>query len=285
MEKVLIPESLVSSIEQKKQAGILYHPYESQHESSRVKVSLNSNLFSFILEGKKQVILRETCAVVDDSRFLLLKAGNCLMTEQLSEGKNYRSLLVFFENESLEEFALEHGDIGKRKTTSPEFLILQKDPFIQHYVESLLLLLDQEIPLSPKLQQVKFEELFLYLTERYGTEVLDYFLVNKLPQHELDFRKVISQNQDNKLTVGELAFLCNMSTSTFKRKFAEHYHSSPSKWFQEKRLEQAAYMLRVQKMKPSEIYFEVGFSNLSSFSQSFKNRYGSSPGKYAQRPD
>ncbi|MEM9024275.1 MAG: AraC family transcriptional regulator, partial [Bacteroidota bacterium] len=82
------------------------------------------------------------------------------------------------------------------------------------------------------------------------------------------------------LTLEELAFLCNMSISTFKRHFQQIYEVAPSRWFREKRLQRAEYLLRVQHQKPSEVYREVGFENLSSFTQAFKKHFGTTPKKY-----
>ncbi len=68
-----------------------------------------------------------------------------------------------------------------------------------------------------------------------------------------------------------------MSISKFKREFEKHFYSSPSKWFQEKRLEHAAYLLKAKSKRPSDIYKEVGYDNLSNFIQAFKMKYGVTP--------
>ena len=75
----------------------------------------------------------------------------------------------------------------------------------------------------------------------------------------------------------ELAFLCNMSLSTFKREFQKHYSDSPMKWFQNKRLEYAHHLLYNEQMSSSEIYLEVGYESLSSFIKSYKAKYGVTP--------
>ncbi|MEL6484724.1 MAG: AraC family transcriptional regulator, partial [Bacteroidota bacterium] len=91
------------------------------------------------------------------------------------------------------------------------------------------------------------------------------------------FIRTIESNALNKLTLKELAFLCNMSISTFKREFEKHYAESPIKWFQNKRLEHANYLLNQERKSPSAIYFEVGYENLSSFIQAYKAKYGITP--------
>ena len=84
----------------------------------------------------------------------------------------------------------------------------------------------------------------------------------------------------NKLTIKELSFLSNMSLSTFKREFEKHFQSSPSKWFQEKRLDHSAFLLKDKSKRPSDIYEEIGYENLSNFIQAFKMKFGTTPKQY-----
>ena len=70
-----------------------------------------------------------------------------------------------------------------------------------------------------------------------------------------------------------------MSVSTFKRVFKKHYQQSPIKWFQNQRLEYAAYLLKKEKRKSSEIFDLVGYENHSNFIKAFKNKFGVTPKK------
>jgi len=71
-----------------------------------------------------------------------------------------------------------------------------------------------------------------------------------------------------------------MSLSTFKRRFMKIYRTSPNKWLLEKRMQKAAQLLKGGDLKASEIYCELGYENLSSFIQSFKQIYGITPKQY-----
>ena len=70
------------------------------------------------------------------------------------------------------------------------------------------------------------------------------------------------------------------SVSKFKREFEKHFKSSPSKWFQEKRLDHAAYLLKNNSKRPSDIYEEIGYELLSNFIQAFKHKFGLTPKQY-----
>jgi AraC-like DNA-binding protein len=125
----------------------------------------------------------------------------------------------------------------------------------------------------------KLEEILLYLIERERPVLTDFIhtALQSVPSPEII--EVIKNPANINLTVEELAFLCSMSISTFKRKFAEIYNTSPKKYFIEQKMKQAVYWLR-QNKRPSEIYYELGYENLSAFSNEFKKCFGVSPSTY-----
>ena len=94
---------------------------------------------------------------------------------------------------------------------------------------------------------------------------------------------VVESNSLNKLSLSELAFLSNKSVSTFKRSFEKHFGTSPIKWFQQKRLEHAAYLLGIKGQRASDVYLDAGYENLSNFIQAFKTKYGVTPKQYQEQ--
>jgi AraC-like DNA-binding protein len=71
-----------------------------------------------------------------------------------------------------------------------------------------------------------------------------------------------------------------VSLSTFKRKFTAVFNDSPTSWIRQKRMEHAAFLLKYNKERVSDIYLRLGYENHSSFSQSFKSVFGVSPKEY-----
>lgn len=251
--------------------------YRSSKDVSKQQIILNQNIISFLMEGTKEAIFDNAALSIDPSKFLIMRSGNCLMTEKkVSEDSNYRSMLLFFSNEMIHNFI--------RKMEFNEFELIEPksvyafdyDEFIQRFVYSLADVSKLTGDIKFKLLEVKFEEIMLYLTGKYGVEFLYSLTVNS-DNATQKFIQIIENSHLSKLTLKELAFLCNMSVSTFKREFEKHYAESPIKWFQNKRLEFAHYLLQQEQKNPSEIYFEVGYENLSSFTQAYKLKYGVTP--------
>jgi AraC-like DNA-binding protein len=260
--------------------SISVYDYESTKEISKQQILLNKNTFSFLQEGKKEVFFDNSFFAIDNSQFLLMKSGHCLMTEKLSNISNYyRSILFFFTNEDvlkfIRKFELNQTDSSKLYSTYS----FSYDSFIKRFVDSLLDISKLSTSIQKNILDVKFEEIMLYLVEFKGVDFL-YSIINNGDIHSQRFIQTIESNQLNKLTVKELSFLSNMSVSKFKREFEKHFHNSPSKWFQERRLEHSAFLLKNKSKRPSDIYEEIGYENLSNFIQAFKMKFGITPKQY-----
>ena len=267
---------LPDSLNLEKSETVQVYDYFSSKEISKQQIILNQNTFSFLIEGNKAVIFDNSDLSIDNSKFLIMKSGHCLMTEKLSEIKNYRSILLFFTNETLSKFIqkFELNNIEKKEYKS--VYSFEYDKFIKRFVDSLIDISKLSKTVQKKIIEVKFEEIMLYLIELHGSHIL-HSLTSNNDNLTQNFTRTVESNQLKKLTLKELAFLCNMSVSTFKREFEKNYSESPIKWFQNKRLEHAYYLLNQKHKKSSEIYFEVGYENLSSFIQAYKSKYNKTP--------
>lgn len=252
--------------------------YYTQKSSVKNKVLLKKNVFSFLLEGTKELITKGKSILVNNNEFLLMKSGSCLMTENISENKAYRSVLLFFENSMLDDF-IQKNRLAEANRPAKPYCIYPYDDYIQHFVMSLVQIKEANESLQKILLKTKFEEIMYYLLDKHGTGFLkDLSSVDDNSSN--NFTYTIESNKHNNLTLQELSFLCNMSISTFKRKFKEQYKISPIKWFQQQRLEYAAYLLNVKRKRPIDIYLEIGFESLSSFTQAFKGKYQITPKQF-----
>ena len=258
--------------------------YASRAASIKNRITLQQNLFSFLLEGEKTVYYAGTTVRIKPGQFLLLSAGNCLMSEKIAaEDGSYQSILIFFDNKLLADFFTRYSGVLQTQTSESHeepFLRFEQDMFLTNYVESLNQVLTTGQLLSPSMQRVKLEELLLYLSENYPGQLQTLHNKSREAGDELLIRQAVTANMDQPVTVEELAFLCHTSLSTFKRRFAKLYGTSPTKWLLEKRMQKAAQLLKQEKYKASEIYYELGYENLSSFIQSFKQVYGVTPKQY-----
>ena len=279
-----IPENIVPF--EKRHDEIFISEYKTNSDAYKEKSILNKNAVSLVLHGKKTMHFAQKTVNVNDNEIHLLSAGNCIASIDMSKQKEFISILMFFDNVVLKNFVMKNYDqIESVKTNSkiiPEFYVsFHKDAFIKNYISSVQSLLNSaHKQLSPKMMTIKFEELFQYLLEEHPLELLSFIESTSLKENELNIKKVIEQNVTNNLSIEELAFLCNLSVSTFKRRFNDIYKTTPSNWFLEQRMKIAKNLLRDFNEKPSEIYHKIGYVNHSSFSKSFKKIYGVTPKEF-----
>lgn len=258
--------------------------YRTNKPAARARIMLQQNLFTFLLDGEKTVHFAGTQVTVKPHQFVMLAAGNCLMSEKVAaQNADYHSILIFFDTNLLSEFFNRHASLLDKQTKQSDnhpFLLLEKDEFLVNFTRSLDCMLIDDKPIYHDLQKVKLEELFLYLAVQYPGQLQQIRNMSYEANDDLIVSQAVTSHMDSNITVEELAFLCNMSLSTFKRRFARIYGNSPNRWLLEKRMERAAKMLRQDDRKASEIYYELGYENLSSFIQSFKQIYGMTPKQY-----
>lgn len=272
--------SLPEGLDIASQSSIQVFDYRVDNNYQRKKINLSKNTISFLQEGTKEVITNDKSTIIGNSHFLVIKSGNCLMTETISTtNRTYRSLLLFFTDEVLLDFLEKNrlNSIPPPEATS--FHICRYDHYIAHYVESLNKINQLHPTLQAGLLKVKFEEIMIYLTQKEGHVFINSLLKNQ-DSKTLRLVNIVENSKLKKLSLQELAFLCNMSLSTFKRAFYKQYQTAPIKWFQERRLEHSAFLLSTQKKRPIDLFEEAGYENLSNFVQAFKKKYGRTPKQF-----
>ncbi|WP_108868339.1 helix-turn-helix domain-containing protein [Aquimarina aquimarini] len=273
MNTIILPDELNLD----SSTSVNVYDYKSSKEISKQQITLNKNTFSFLREGTKEIVFDTSSLSINHTEFLLMKSGHCLMTEKLCGiKKHYKSVLLFFSNDAVYKL-IRKLDLNTNKSNDNKSIFaFEFDQFIERFVDSLYDISKLSRTTQKKILEVKLEEILLYLIETKGIDFL-FSLVANNDDTTQKFIRTIENNQLNKLTLKELAFLCDMSISSFKRTFEKHYKESPIKWFQDKRLEYAFYLLREEKKRSSDIYLDIGYENLSSFVQAYKSKYGVTP--------
>lgn len=276
-----IPEAFVKKESDK--LDLFVYDFKMTDDVVKSKVNLTLNMFSFLQTGQKQVQFANASVAVNQKQSLLIKSGNCLMTELLDNDDIYFCKLFFFSQKNVENFIIKHHDflcsINKKGHGDVSFFVIENDEYIKSFVASISTIMKIKPKLATHLLVVKFEEIMLYLVMKYGVKFIDYIHSLISEKSNSSFRKIIENNVNTALKLEEIAFLCNMSLSTFKRHFIEEYQSNPGKWFQQKRLTKAKEILQKGKLTASEIFTDFGYNNLSNFSAAFKNEFGFSPNK------
>ncbi len=175
------------------------------------------------------------------------------------------------------------------KDEVPSFLIENKIPspkrlignqLLEQYMNNLMIYFESPEVMDEELGILKLKELMMILLKSENHENIRKLLSEIFAPINVKFRKSIEQNIFNSLSLEQLAFVCNMSLSTFKREFKKEFNETPARYIKNKRLEHAASRLVSGQDPITAIAYESGFQDITTFSANFQERYRVSPSHY-----
>jgi len=274
------------STDEERKMPVIFRTYRATQLSARNKSIIHENMIDIVLSGKKKILNIGEVAHLEAGDLIFLSKGNCLISEVLPEDGLFNSLVIYFTSEKLSEFRMKHdkniNEKGDTTENKSPFLVYRQDAFMRDYIASVQHMLQQDALKTAEFKQLKLEELLLYLLYLNPAKFHSISPVAATDE-EMLMRSAAEHNICNPVTVEDLAFLCNMSMSTFKRKFFKIYGTSPVQWLLRQRLQLAASLLNNPAEKPGMVFEKVGYGSHSSFSQAFKKQFGITPTEYQER--
>lgn len=190
------------------------------------------------------------------------------------EGKPHKTVVMHLSTERLKKF-YEKIDIGKKQAVEQKIYSFSNHPLLESCMASVVPYFELEGTFPEHIASLKITEAISILRE-IDTNV-DSVLANFDQPGKVDLIRFMERNFMFNMPMEKLGYLTGRSVSTFHRDFKKHFNTTPQKWLTEKRLQLAYYQLSEKKKKPSEVYLEVGFEDLSHFSFAFKKQYGMPP--------
>ena len=275
-----LPDDFNSPEEQGK--PVIIRSHQAASSSVNNKSIIHQNMVDIVIAGKKTIIDAYNITALEAGELMILSKGSSLISQALPKDGLFHNLVLYFTNEVFADFWIKYAaktnELSKGKPKQP-FITYRQDVFLNNYINSVLLLLKSPSKFSDDFKQIKLEELLLYLL-RTDPEKLQSLSVIVRDDEDMQFRKVAESHITTPISVEEMAFLCNTSLSTFKRRFFKIYGTSPQKWLIQQKLKMAANLLKHPHERPGLVYEKVGYENQSSFILAFKNQYGMTPREY-----
>lgn len=171
----------------------------------------------------------------------------------------------------------------------PSFLLSDEVPrpkklignqLLEQYMNNLAIYFETPEVMDEELGILKLKELMMILLRSENHENIRQLLSEIFTPVNIQFRRTIEQNLFNALSMEQLAFICNMSLSTFKREFKKEFGESPARYIKNKRLEHAASCLLRDQGPIATIAYASGFQDITTFSSSFHQKFQVSPSAY-----
>ncbi|MDH5603400.1 MAG: AraC family transcriptional regulator, partial [Cyclobacteriaceae bacterium] len=220
--------------------------------------------------------------IVEAGDSLFVKRGANLVHQYFDE--DYCALMIFISDDFIRNFmsrfpGIIHGETHDLSAVD-SVIRIQLDAYLEGYVNSLASYFGARNLPDNNLLRLKFEELLLNIFTRPVHKEVAGYLTTLNRSQTMQLQQVMEENFAYNLKLEELASLCNMSLSSFKRVFNSFYKTSPGKWLLEKRLDFSSYLLRSTDKNVNEVAFESGFEDISNFIRSFKKKFSRTPLQY-----
>ena len=152
-------------------------------------------------------------------------------------------------------------------------------PQVQNLVENLLWTLLLDTPLKRKMSQMTMSLLFFQLVGLADT------ILNR-DDDDGAVLQVLRYVEDHYVSgsLTELAQQLHYDLSWLSREIKRKTGKTFTQLIQEKRLAQAAYLLKNTTWNVADISVSVGYENISYFHRTFRDAYGKSPKHYRDEP-
>lgn len=192
-------------------------------------------------------------------------------TKKVNGERPFSSISICLNQQSLQKFSLDYAIKADGIYTGEPNVQLDTDVFMKGYFDSLMPYFAQPDKLTPTLENIKTIEAIELLIRN---PMLKNFLFDFSEPYKIDLEGYMNRYFSYNVPLVQFAKLTGRSLSTFKRDFMKIFNTTPEKWLQKRKLEMAYFLISQKNRKPSEVYLEVGFENLSHFSRAFKKEFG-----------
>lgn len=239
--------------------------------------------FAYILDGDNQDLTKSGFLAKKGTVILSLCGKTVGHTLSKKETGYLSSIVVHFDRDVLKKvFNNEKPKFWKELDHPLKNDTTQQDAsaLVSSYFLSISNFFNHKNALNEDILSIKLKEIVLLLLQTEESSDLNTIVRFLFSDRIFSFDEVIEANLYEPLDLKRLAAMTNHSLASFKRKFNKMYNNSPAKYIRQKKLERGKALLARSQNSISEICYECGFSNPSSFSRMFKAEYNISASEY-----
>lgn len=233
------------------------------------------HFFLFLLKGSMTAYDGNKHYQIQPGDYCIARKNHLVRYTKYKDDDQFEKVIITFDEAFLKKFLERHSYIAETAHHDDSFIFIKEDRLVKNFIHSLEPYYNGTEQLDDYFVDIKREELLMILLK--NTPDLKNILFNFSIPHKIDLEHFMNQNYKFNISLERFAFMTGRSLSTFKRDFKAVFHMAPGKWLIKKRLQEAYFLLDKEQHKPSDIYIDLGFEDLSHFSYAFKKEFGVSP--------
>jgi AraC family transcriptional regulator, exoenzyme S synthesis regulatory protein ExsA len=236
-----------------------------------------SNSLYYVESGSAVLHSAKGDVQIKKGEIAIIKQHSRLDIQKIKDksGSDFKSIIFYLFPDFVTEFS-KRTKLAKDKTTSitADIIHLGKQQSLKIFSESLIPLFDNRQLKPSEIKEKTFAA--LQFLSKQNKQLLQFLITNSKPI-KIDLYEFMIHIEVNNYSVQELAKLTGRSLSAFKRDFYDVFETTPHQWLLHRKIDYAEQVLNRKEMKASDIYFMLGFNELSHFSAAFKKIKGISP--------
>lgn len=238
------------------------------------------HFFLYLLKGSMKAYDGNKHYSIQPGGYYIARKNHLIRYTKYKEHDQFEKIIITLDEGFLKRFLERHPYDVYPKESSDSFLFLKENPLYKSYIGSLEPYYTGKQELDETFSDIKREELLLIILKA-EPELANTLFHFSTPQ-KIDLEEFMNRNFRFNVSLERFAFMTGRSLSSFKRDFAKTFNTNPGNWLKKKRLDEAYFKISKQHQKPSDVYLEVGFEDLSHFSYSFKKEFGVAPSEVIQ---
>ncbi len=260
----------------------------SQYVGSEIKLSqfdekyfsaeifLDHHVLVWFISGEAKIVFADNAQVFRPGDIILFPRNQlATFINYPKDERLFKSVVLNLTVDRLKDYYIKREVNFTKGLAQSKLFVFKKHPLLDSFLASLMPYFEMKEQMPENIVSVKIEEAINIL--RAIEPDIDNLLANFEEPGKINLTDFMEKNFMFNMTMDKFAYLTGRSISTFKRDFKKAFKTTPQRWLTQKRLELAHYQLGEKKRKPTDVYFEAGFENLSHFSYAFKKYFGYSP--------
>lgn len=247
----------------------------------KTEVVFDHHMLVWFISGETKIIQADqTWLFKAGDIFLIPRNQLATIINYPKDGLPHKSVVMHLSIERLRAFYA-GLDVKPGAPAAPHIRSFNKHPLLESCLASLIPYFDVQEPFPEHIASLKIAEAISIL--RTLDPGIDSILAHFEEPYKIDLAGFMEKNFMFNMPLEKFGYLTGRSLTTFKRDFRNIYHITPQRWLTQKRLALAHYQLSEKNRKPTEVYLETGFENLSHFSFAFKKQFGITPTELVAR--
>ncbi len=241
----------------------------------RTEVMFDQHMLVWFISGETKIIQPEATHVFKAGDIFLIPRNQlATIINYPKDGAPHKTVVMHLGADRLRAF---YADVDAKPAPQRVQRIHRfgEHPLLRSCMASLIPYFDIPEKFPEHIADLKITEAITIL--RTIDPQLDGILSNFEQPGKVELAGFMEKNFKFNMPLEKFGYLTGRSLTTFKRDFKRTFNTTPQKWLTQKRLELAHYEFAEKHKKPVDIFFEIGFENLSHFSYAFKKHFGYSP--------